>query len=279
MPRLSACIICLDEEAKIEDCLRSLEGVVDEIVVVDSGSRDRTLEIARRYTPRVIHQDWLGMGAQKAFAYAQASHDWILNLDCDERLTPELAESIRSAMEREPEHAAYELPRKTWYVDRWLEHCWYPEWRARLFDRRRCEVRGEDPHEYVHALSGPTGRLSGDLLHYSFDSLSDHLRTIDVYTTVAARGLHERGRRAGILTPWTRGAWTFLRVLLVKRACLDGFAGWTAAMLSGVHSYLKYAKLRFLQAAPGAPAPRAKPTASRDLAAGERLEERGPVGR
>ena len=243
MLHVSACIICFNEEAKLEDCLKSLEGVVDEIVLVDSGSTDRTLEIAARYTDRVIHQDWLGMGAQKAFAYSKASHDWILNLDCDERLTPQLAQSILAVRAGEPEHSAFDLPRKTYYVYRWLEHCWYPEWRTRLFDRRRCEVRGTDPHEFVHVNQGTTGRLTGDLLHYSFDSLSDHLRTIDSYTTIAADRLIEKGTRVGLATPGLRGAWTFVRIYFLKRGFLDGFAGFTVALLSSVHTYLKYAKV------------------------------------
>lgn len=247
MPKITACIISFNEEAKLEDCLASLEGLVDEIVVVDSHSTDSTQEIARRFTPNVIPQDWLGMGAQKAFAYAKSSNDWILNLDCDERVTPELARSIQAVRESTPQHAAFEFSRKNFYVYRWLDHCWYPEWRTRLFDRRLCEVRGTDPHEYVHVKDGSTGRLSGDLQHFSFESLADHLRTINSYTSIAAGELIAAGKPVSIFTPFGRGAWTFVRLYLFKRGYLDGFAGFCVSSLSGLHSFLKYAKVLTLR--------------------------------
>jgi len=244
MPRISACIISFNEEAMLEECLRSLEGVVDEIVVVDSHSTDRTREIARGFTERVVRQDWLGMGAQKAFCYSLASHDWVLNLDCDERLDPVLAASIQEVRALdEPAHAAFEFKRKNYYIYRWLKHTWYPERRTRLFDRRRCEVRGTDPHEYVYVKEGSTGRLDGDLLHFSLDSLSAHLQMIDRYSEVAADEIEKRGRRVTLFTPVLRGVWSFLRLYVFKRGFLDGFAGLTIGLLSGVYSFMKYAKV------------------------------------
>lgn len=244
MPRISACIISFNEEAMIEECLESLAGVVDEIVVVDSHSTDRTREIAGRYTDRVVEQDWLGMGAQKAFCYSLAENDWVLNLDCDERLDPVLAEAIQAVREGgEPPYAAYEFKRKNYYVYRWLKHTWYPERRTRLFDRHRCEVRGTDPHEYVFVKEGGTGRLDGDLLHFSLDSLSAHLQMIDRYSEVAADEIEKRGRRVTVLTPILRGGWSFVRLYVVKRGFLDGFAGLTIGLLSGLYSFTKYAKV------------------------------------
>ncbi len=243
MPKITACIISFNEQAKIEACLESVKDIVDEIIVVDSHSTDNTQEIARRFTPHVISQDWLGMGAQKALAYSKASHDWILNLDCDERVTGELAHSIQAIRESEPQPAAYEFTRRNFYVYRWLDHCWYPEWRTRLFDRKRCEVRGTDPHEYVHVLEGSTGRLQGDLEHYSFDSIDDHLRTINSYTSTAADELEAKGKSVSMLQPFTRGLWTFVRLYLLKRGFLDGFAGLCVSLLSAVHTFLKYAKV------------------------------------
>jgi len=243
MRKISACIISYNEEAKIDDCLASLAPVVDEIVVVDSNSTDRTVEIASRYTKRVIPQAFLGYVAQKQLAISLATHDWVLVLDCDERVTPELAESIRSLTESEDDHSAYEVPRKTFYVYRWLNHCWYPEWRVRLFDRRRCEQGGTEPHDKVIVREGSTGRLRGDLLHYSFDSLSGHVRTLNSFTSIAARELVERRKKVTILTPFTHAFWICFKLYILRRGFLDGFAGFCVAMLSGVHVFVKYAKV------------------------------------
>lgn len=243
MPKITACIISFNEEAKIEECLASLKDVVDEIVVVDSHSTDRTREIAGQFTEQVLQQDWLGMGAQKAFAYSRAAHDWILNLDCDERLSPELAVSIRAVREGHPDVHAYEFNRKNFYIYRWIHHCWCPERRTRLFDRRFCEVRGTNPHEYVFVLEGPTGRLAGELLHFSFDSLGDHVRTINAYSTTAAEEILKADRPVGLATPFLRGGWSFFRLYILKRGVLDGFAGLSIALISGAYSFLKYAKV------------------------------------
>ncbi len=242
MPLISAVVISYNEEHKIESCLESLVGVVDEIVLVDSHSTDRTVEIARRFTDRITFQDFLGYIEQKNFAAAQAENDWILNIDCDERLTPELARSIQSVREELGRHAAYEMPRKTFYVYRWLNHCWYPEYRARLYDRRRCEHTGTNPHDRVRIREGTLGRLSGDLLHYSFDSIGDHIKTLDRFTEIAARKLIESDRRITMFTPFAHGVWTFFRLYVLKRGFLDGFAGLAVSILSFMHVFAKYTK-------------------------------------
>ncbi|MEJ2508266.1 MAG: glycosyltransferase family 2 protein, partial [Gammaproteobacteria bacterium] len=128
-------MISYNEEAKIEDCLRSLEGVVDEIVVIDSLSTDRTREIAARYTDRIFEQAFLGHVEQKNLAVSKASHDWVLSLDCDERLSPQLRDSILMLKDKLGEHDAYRMARRTFYVYRWLNHCWYPDYKVRLFNR------------------------------------------------------------------------------------------------------------------------------------------------
>jgi glycosyltransferase involved in cell wall biosynthesis len=243
MIKISACICSFNEELKLEDCLKSIENFVDEIVVVDSGSTDRTREIAQRYTERVIHRDWPGMTAQRAFSISQATHDWILVIDCDERLTPELAASIDRLRKQGPKHEGYDLPRRTYYVYRWLNHAWYPGWRTRVFDRRCAEVGGVDPHDVIVMKSGTSARLDGDLLHYSFVSLSDHLQTIDSFTTIAAKELIRRGKRVGVLDPFTHGITAFIKLYIFKRGFLDGFAGFSVALLSGVYGFVKYAKV------------------------------------
>lgn len=243
MPKISACIISYNEEERLEACLETLVGVVDEIVIVDSESRDRTLEIARRFTDQVHTQAFLGYIEQKALAYRLATHDWILNLDCDERLSPELGESIRAEKERLGSHAAYEVTRRTFYVYRFLDHCWYPEYRVRLFDRRRCHSGGNEPHDKVIVNEGSIGRLRGDLLHYSFLSISSHLRTLDNFTDIGAGEIVRRGKKVSVLAPVTHGGWTFVRTYVLERGFLDGLAGLVVSTLSGMHAFVKYAKV------------------------------------
>jgi len=243
MLRISACVISYDEEDKIEDCLRSLRPVADEIVVVDSHSTDRTVEIARGVADRVVDQPFLGYVAQKNFAVSLATHDWVVSLDCDERLSDELREAILAVKQGEPEAAAFEVSRRTFWVYRWLDHCWYPDRRVRLFDRRRARWGGTDPHDRVVVESGRTARLSGDILHLSFDSVSDHLRTLDRFTDIAAREILATDRRVRPWTPPARAAWTFARMYVLRGGFRDGFAGLAVAVLSATHAFVKYAKV------------------------------------
>lgn len=247
MPKISACIISFNEEERLEACLESLVGVVDEIVVLDSLSTDRTREIAYRYTDQVHTQAFLGYVEQKALAYRLATNDWILNLDCDERLSPELRASILSERDRLGSHSAYRMTRRTFYVYRFLDHCWYPEYRVRLFDRRRCHSGGREPHDKIHVAEGETGTLAGDLLHYSFPSVSSHLKTLDNFTEIAARELVDCGARVSVLAPLGHGAWTFVRTYVLRRGFLDGVAGFVASVLSGVHAFVKYSKVLTMQ--------------------------------
>ncbi|GAB4354064.1 MAG: glycosyltransferase family 2 protein [Gammaproteobacteria bacterium] len=253
MPEISACIISYNEEKKIEACLQSLVDLVDEIVVVDSQSQDRTVEIARRYTDRVIEQPFLGYVEQKNFAVDQASHDWILALDCDERVSPELRKSIMEIKGVIDRFDAYKIARRTFYVYRWINHCWYPDAKIRLFNRRKARWGGVNPHDRVEVSEGKTGWLDGDILHYSFDSISDHLDTIDRFTEIGAQELLARGRKVGILTPLTHGSWTFIKVYFLKRGFLDGFAGFVVAVLSFTHAFVKYSKAWIMKNYPSGP--------------------------
>ena len=243
MPKISACIISLNEEEKIEDCLKSLEPVVDEIILVDSNSTDKTIEIASRYTDKIFAQDFLGYVEQRKLAVSKAENDWILSLDCDERLSPELQASILALNDSPETHAAYTLPVRTFYIYRWLDHCWYPDRKIRLFDKRRGNWGGEALHEKIILDSGSTGSLEGDILHYSYDSISQHLQTIDKFTDIAARDLIDKGRHVSILTPLTHACWIFIKLYILKRGFLDGFAGLCVAVLSYVHVFVKYSKV------------------------------------
>ncbi len=254
MAKISACVNSFNEEAKIEDCLKSLVGVADEILVVDSHSTDATREIAARYADRVITQTFLGYTGQSNFAVERATHDWILHLDCDERLSPELRSEILAEKQVLGRAVAYEMPRRTYYVDRFMDHCWYPDRRVRLFDRRSARWVGREPHSSVKVESGEVVKLRGDILHYSFDTVSEHLQTIDRFSETAARHMYEEGRRASVLTPVAHGTWAFFKHYAFKRGFLDGFSGLVVSVLSATAVFTRYSKLRYLQRS-GPPAP------------------------
>ena len=242
MPQISACIISFNEEDKIEDCLKSLLPVADEIVLVDSLSTDGTLQIAGQYTDRIFHQPFLGHIEQKNLAVDKASHDWIISLDCDERLSPELQQSILAIKDRLGDADAYCMARKTFYVYRWLNHCWYPDIKTRLFNRNSSRWGGTNPHDHIVTEGNRIVRLSGDIYHYSFDSLSDHLQTIDKFTEIGADELVRKNKRFNLFSPLTHSSWIFIKLYLLKRGFLDGFAGLTVSVLSCMHVYIKYSK-------------------------------------
>lgn len=245
MPKISACIISFNEEKKIEDCLKSLQGVADEIIVVDSLSTDKTVEIARRYTDRIIDQKFLGHVEQKNLAVSHASHDWILSLDCDERLTPELRESILAIKDKLDEHDAYQMARKTFYVYRWLNHCWYPDRKVRLFNKHKAKWGGTNPHDRVEVDSDNIQRLKGDMEHYSFDSISAHIKTLDNFTEIGAREIIAKNKKVSLWDPFTHGLWTFIRLYFLRRGFMDGFAGFVVSTLSFMHAFTKYSKVIF----------------------------------
>jgi glycosyltransferase involved in cell wall biosynthesis len=245
--RISACVITLNEADRIDDCLASVD-FCDELVVVDSHSTDATRDRAAARGAKVIERDWPGHVKQKEFAIRAAAHDWVLCIDADERVTPELRAEILALRDAGfPGHAGWCFPRKTFYLGRFIEHgLWYPDRQLRLFDRRRGRWGGHDPHDKV-LLDGPLGRLRGDLLHYSYRDFDDHLRTIDKYTTIMARGLLERGRRASALDLVTHPLARFVRGYFLKLGFLDGWRGLLIAFLAAHYVRLKYAKLLVLQ--------------------------------
>ena len=242
MAKISACIISFNEEKKIEDCLKSLEKIADEIIIVDSLSTDNTVTIAKKYTDKIFHQKFLGHIEQKNLAVEKAGNDWILSLDCDERLSEELQQSILKIKD-ELDHAdAYRMPRKTFYIYRWLNHCWYPDLKTRLFNRNTSHWGGTNPHDHIITQGNNTVRLKGDIYHYSFDSISDHLKTIDSFTEIGADELVRKNKPVTILSPLTHASWTFLKLYVIKRGFLDGFAGLIVSVLSYMHVFIKYSK-------------------------------------
>jgi glycosyltransferase involved in cell wall biosynthesis len=246
VPRLSVTIITKNEAAHIGDAIESVAWA-DEIVVVDSESSDDTVAIARRYTDRVVVRPWPGYVAQKNYAASIATNDWILSLDADERVTPALAGEIQALLAGTPGHHGYRMPRTTWHLRRWIRTTdWYPDDQLRLYDRRVGEWTGRYVHEAVK-VRGAVGQLKGDLQHFAFRDIADHLETIDRYTTYAARQMHESGRRAGFLQLACHPPLAFLRNYLLRGGVRDGIAGFVISVLNSYYVFLKFAKLWEIQ--------------------------------
>ena len=245
MNRITLTIITLNEESNLPRALDSVTDIADEIVVVDSGSADRTRELARERGARVYEQAFTDYSEQKNFAAAQASHDWILSLDADEELSPELRESLQRWKESEAAEVAYGMQRRAFYIDRWINHSgWYPDPKLRLYRRERARWVGA-LHEGLQA-EGPTGWLEGELRHYTVDSFEQHGRSVRRYTSLAARQLFAAGRRQWLLPFLFAAPWTFVRTAIFQLGFLDGFRGMQIAVMASSYVFLKYWKLGVL---------------------------------
>ena len=246
MPKLSVTAITKNEAADIGAALESVAWA-DELIVVDSGSTDGTPAIARRHAAHVVEREWPGYIAQKNYAASIASHDWILSLDADERVTPELAREIQQAIAATSPNAAYRVPRVTWYLGRWIRTTdWYPDYQTRLYDRRLAKWTGKYVHEAV-TVRGAVGRLRGELHHFPYRDIADHLETIDRYTTYAARQMHEDGRRAGLPQIAGHPPLAFIRNYLIHGGIRDGAPGFIISALNAYYVFLKFSKLWELQ--------------------------------
>lgn len=246
MPKVSVTIIALNEAEHIGAAIDSA-GWADEILLVDSGSTDATLDIARGRGVTILCRPWSGYVDQKNFAAERAAHDWIFSLDADERIPPPLASEIRTVVATEPALRGYRVPRVTYHLGRWIRTTdFYPDYQTRLYDRRSARWRGKCVHESV-AVEGPIGRLRHELEHYSYRDLRDQLDRINHYTTLAARQMHETGRRATPFDLVVHPPAAFLRNYLLRRGVLDGAAGFTISAMNAFSVYLKFAKLWELQ--------------------------------
>jgi glycosyltransferase involved in cell wall biosynthesis len=241
--KISATLITCDEERNIARAIESLR-CCDEIVVVDSGSLDRTVELASNLGARVIENPWKGYAEQKNFAAEQASHDWILSLDADEALSEALEAEIWHLKKSPPDCDAYTVPRMAQYLGRWILHSgWYPDRKVRLYDRRRAHWVGQFVHESVE-VNGRLGELQSNLLHFTCSSLSEHMRTLDRYTTLAAEEIVSQGRKIGYRHLLLNPPYTFLRSYVVQRGFLDGVEGVAIAYAAAFYNFLKFAKAR-----------------------------------
>lgn len=240
---LSVVVIGYNDEPNIRACLESVRWA-DEIIFVDSFSTDATAKIAAEFTDKIFQHKFEGFGKLRNDAIAHASHDWIFSLDTDERATPEIAAEIRALLERGPESPAYFVPRKNFFLGRWIRHCgWYPDYRQpQLFDRRRFRYRADVVHEGFDA-DGPVGHLHEHVIQIPFRDIKQFLGKMDRYSELMARRLAEKGRRFHVHQLVTHPAFTFVKMYMLRRGFLDGLPGFILSGLYAYYTFIKYVRL------------------------------------
>lgn len=251
---LTVTVITLNEERNLPRCLGSLDGLADEVLVVDSGSRDRTVAVAEALGARVLTNPWPGHKEQKQFAVDHATNGWILSLDADEWLTPALAAEIRGLLAGDPAPGSFAINRVTKFLGKFMRHSWQPDWNVRLFHRDVAYWGGVNPHDHVHRHDGgDSPRLAEPFYHDSYQSVRQYLDRLNSYTTIAADAPEaKRFRPAKLaLSPLT----TFLKMYLLRGGWREGVHGFVLACYSGVYAFSKYVKLWEKRLGPGEPDP------------------------
>lgn len=247
METISVVIITLNEEGNIRECLESVKWA-DEIVILDSGSTDRTLKICREYTDHVYHRDWDAYAPQRNAAHDKAGCDWILSLDADERISAELAEEIKEALHENGRGMdGYKLAYKVYYRGKWLKHGgFFPEKHVRLFRRGKGAYGERAVHEALK-VSGQVGEMKkGFVEHHSYSSVSDYIIRMDRYSSLSAEEYSSRGRKTGPFRMTMRACYNFINMYLLRAGFLDGYEGFLMAMLYSIYTFTKYAKLKEL---------------------------------
>ena len=244
MPTLSVILITRNEEANLDDCLASLEGIAQQIVVVDTNSSDRTLEIAQKHGASVSQPaDWPGFGPQKNRALDLATSEWVLSLDADERLTPALKSEILTAIHHSAHVDCFAIPRLSWYCGRFIRHSgWSPDYVDRLFKRGTARFSDDLVHERL-IPNGQVAKLENPMLHYSFMNYSQVLQKLDRYSTASAEQAFARGKTSSPLKAALHGAWAFFRTYVLRAGFLDGPQGFALAVSNGQGTYYRYIKL------------------------------------
>lgn len=242
MKKLSVVIITLNEEDRIEAALQSVAGIADEVIVVDGYSTDNTCAIAEKFGAAIHRHEFLDFGSQKNFALKQAQHDWVLNLDADERVCPLLKEAILHFKQSADDSCAgYAINRKTFYLGRWIKHSgWYPDRKLRLFRKSKSRWSGR-VHEALN-LEGPTEHMPGDILHYTYRDITDHINRLNRYSHMQAQDMAAKGARLLFLRALLLPPVTFLRFFLWKAGFMDGFPGFIIALVSSWATAMKYLK-------------------------------------
>lgn len=246
MIKLSVIIITLNEEEKIERCIRSVQPIADEIVVVDSLSTDKTISIAEKLGARIVSQSFLGHVEQKNFATVQAHYDWVLAIDADEELSDSLQASIKKVKES-PQQQAYHFNRLNNYCGKWIRHgAWYPDRKIRLYNRNVGSWKGENPHDkwLPDNASERIGFLKGDLLHYSYSSVSDHIQRVEKYSDIAARQKVAKGQSCSKTKIWLGPKWKFFKDFVIKMGFMDGYWGYVVCRINALENFVKYTKTR-----------------------------------
>ncbi len=240
---LSACVITYNEEDKIKECLESLS-FCDDVVVVDSFSKDGTIQICREFTPRVYTRKFEGYIAQKNFALAKTKHNWVLSLDADERISPELRRQIETEFAKGYKGCSgFAMRRHSFYIGRWIDHCgWYPDYKLRLFNKQDGAFGGREPHD-TFIIKGKVRKLKGEILHFPCDGLSDHLNAIDRYSTVNAKRLADCSCGRAVVLLLVSPMIKLLETYVLKRGFLDGVRGLLICLLSSFSKFLTYAKI------------------------------------
>jgi glycosyltransferase involved in cell wall biosynthesis len=241
---ISAVIITFNEEKRLEPALKSLAGLVSEIVVVDSFSADSTVKLAKKYTNKVFQRKWTDYTDQKNYANTRTSFPWILSLDADERISPELREEILEIKKEEPECSGFSIPRQVYYLGRWIRHSgWYPDRKLRLFRKDRARWEGEYVHERL-VIEGKIQKLSGSIHHFTYRNISEHLDRINKFSELGAQKLYAKRNKCRwhhlVFMPLFR----FMKSFFWRAGFLDGYPGFIVSVLNGYSIFLRYAKLK-----------------------------------
>lgn len=243
--QLSVIIITKNEEINIRECLESVS-FANEIIVVDSGSNDNTVSICREFTDKVYVHDWPGYGLQKNRALSYASNDWVLSIDADERVTPELQQSITAVIHNITDIQAYCISRRSSYCGRFISHSgWHPDYVTRLFQRKHGQFSNDLVHERV-LVDGATKKIDGILLHYTYDNLEEVLNKVNQYSSAGAKILFHRRKEATLMKAILKGLWCFFRTYFLRAGFLDGPEGFMLSFSNAETTYYRYLKLRWL---------------------------------
>jgi glycosyltransferase involved in cell wall biosynthesis len=246
MEKISVTIITKNEEANIRECLESVRWA-DEIVVVDSGSSDQTLEICNQYQAKVYQEDWQGFARQKNSAVAKTRNEWVLSVDADERVPKELQEEIANVLRRNSSVDGYFLARKNFFLGKWIKHCgWYPDYTLRLFRKDLGYFEEREVHERVK-VQGKVGYMQYPLEHFTYRSISDFIQRLDRYASLAAREMKKEGRRFRYIDLFFRPPFTFIQMYLLRTGFLEGYFGFLLSILYSFYTFAKYSKLKEIE--------------------------------